>query len=331
MRWYRSYGRSDLPWRITNDAYAVYVSEVMLQQTQVKTVLERFYFQFLKAFPTLRHLAQASEQEVLERWQGLGYYRRARFMHAAARACDGTLPADVEALMALPGIGKNTAHAVACFGFGAVVPVMEANVKRVICRVFALEHASETLLWEKAEVLLNHEAAFDHNQAMMDLGAMICTPKNPDCSACPVSASCEGKGSPESYPQKSAKKAVPVRRREIWVLQNERGQFYATARKTAFLGGLYHFIELEPPIAALEWKGKMLDESKAEELGEIRQVYSHFVLEARVRRVRVAGGGKDWHTRQAMEKLPFSGAERKIIALLDGTDEAGAKLLGKRA
>src|SRR5262245_38753383 len=133
--WYAQYGRHHLPWRLSDDAYAIYVSEIMLQQTQVKTVLERYYFPFLERFPTLSSLATASEKAVLQSLQGLGYYNRPLHLHAAAKACHGTLPSTIEKLIELPGIGHNTAHAIAAFEFHKPVAVMETNIRRVLSRI----------------------------------------------------------------------------------------------------------------------------------------------------------------------------------------------------
>ena len=150
QQWYSNHGRHDLPWRNTSDPYAIYISEIMLQQTQVKTILERFYHPFLKKFPTVAALANAPEQEVLKAWEGMGYYRRAKYLHAAMKLAQTHMPNTVEALIALPGIGRNTAHAVAAFAYKQPVPVMEANVKRVIHRIFALKKAKDEELWAKA-------------------------------------------------------------------------------------------------------------------------------------------------------------------------------------
>lgn len=177
--WYRQHGRHHLPWRNTDDPYPIWLSEVMLQQTQVQTVLERFYFPFLERFPNIAALAAAEEQEVLKCWQGLGYYTRARNLHKAARIVQSTLPETVEALHQLPGIGRNTAHAIAAFAFRQPVAIMEANVKRILCRIFALEKPSEAELWQRATELLDTHNPFDYNQAMMDIGAGVCTPDAP--------------------------------------------------------------------------------------------------------------------------------------------------------
>jgi A/G-specific adenine glycosylase len=327
-RWYAVHGRKDLPWRNTRDAYAIYISEVMLQQTQVKTVLERYYFQFLKRFPTLAALAKAKEQDVLSAWQGLGYYSRARNLHKAAQYCKGKLPDHINDLTALPGIGRNTAHAVAAFSYHQPVAVMEANVKRVLCRIFALKAPKDTELWDKAAALLDTKNPFDYNQAMMDIGAMLCTRRAPKCSVCPAESICLGKSAPEQFPAKKQKKAVPVRQKTIVVLENAKGEYFATPRTTKFLHGLYHFEEYDPSfLPRVTARDKLQQESRKKgwipafagmtKLGKIRQQYSHFTLEADVYRLRVAqSSGKGWYPLAKLRKLPFSMAEKKILEML---------------
>jgi len=307
-RWYGAHGRAHLPWRNTSDPYAIYLSEVMLQQTQVKTVLERFYEPFLARFPTIAALAKASQDDVLKAWQGLGYYSRARNLHAAAKAARSGLPQDVEGLLALPGIGRNTAHAVAAFAYRSPVPVMEANVKRVLCRIFAFTAPTDAQLWEAAHALLNTKNPFDYNQAMMDIGAMLCKKTAPDCPACPANTLCRGQKTPLAYPAKKAAKAVPVRARNILVLANARNEYFASPRKERFLGGMYHFIErnANEPV-----------EKQAKLLGHITQNYSHFTLEASVYLLTGKHKQKEgWYSLAALQRLPMSMAEQKILQLL---------------
>jgi A/G-specific adenine glycosylase len=313
--WYEANGRKDLPWRNTDDAYAIYVSEIMLQQTQVKTVLDRYYFPFLKRFPTLKALAKAPRRDVLKAWQGLGYYNRATYLHEAAKQCNGALPRSPEALMELPGIGRNTAHAVAAFAWHAPAAVMEANVKRVLTRIFALTHPGEKELWEKAALLLDRQAPFNYNQAMMDIGATLCGKRTPQCGQCPAENICKGKHSPQSYPAAKIKKAVPVRRRHILLLRNKNGEYLARPRTSRFLNGLYQFIESDTINA--QFQKRVYDLSKAKKLGGIRQQYSHFTLEADIYLVDGHHGkGKDWHSVAQLKKLPLSMAEQKVMKLL---------------
>jgi A/G-specific adenine glycosylase len=308
--WYKAHGRHHLPWRKKGNPYHVYISEVMLQQTQVKTVLERYYFPFLKRFPTLAALAKAQAQDVMKAWEGLGYYTRARNLHAAAKQCKGKLPDTVEGLIALPGVGRNTAHAVACFGFGAAVPVMEANVKRVLARVFAMKALDDAALWQHAEALLNTKNSFDHNQAMMDIGSLLCTKANPRCSECPLGEICKGRAEPQAYPAAKSSKKTKVRERVIVVFKDAKGLVYVEKRTTRFLGGLWGFVEYETaPVLA-----------KAQLLGQIRQLYSHFTLEAKVLLVPAKTPprkGGQWVAQEALGTLPLSRADAKIVALLE--------------
>jgi len=305
QQWYNQYGRRDLPWRNTGDAYAIYVSEIMLQQTQVETVRTRFYEPFLEKFPSFEALAKASHEDVLSVWQGLGYYRRAGHMHAAAQQAKGVMPDTVEGLLALPGIGKNTAHAVAAFAYRQPVAVMEANLKRVLCRIFALTQPSEVELWEKAGAILNRDDPFDYNQSMMDIGAMICTKRAPKCAECPANAICEGKGNPERYPQAKEKKAVPVRRKNILLYMDRAGKIAASKRSTLFLQGMYHFTELETPAPA-----------QAKKIGEVQQSYSHFTLEAEIYLLRNEKMAGETYSLAQLYDLPMSMAEKKILQIL---------------
>lgn len=316
--WYQSNGRHDLPWRTTRDPYAIYISEVMLQQTQVKTVLERFYFPFLKRFPTLQSLADAPQADVMKQWEGLGYYRRAGNLHKAAQQSAPILPDSVDGLLALSGIGQNTAHAVAAFAFQKPVPVLEANVKRVVARIFALSNPKPTEWWDAAWALLNHAAPFDYNQAMMDLGAIVCLPKSPRCGECPANNICQGKDSPESYPAKAARKAVPVRTRRIVVWQNHAGQWHLEPREGDFLGGLYGFAEYPESAETVSFRNTAYHlPHDGELLGKVAQTYSHFKLDAQVWRVVVGEQtGAGWFAPVDIQKLALSGADHKVVALL---------------
>lgn len=318
--WYREHGRHSLPWRKTADPYPIWVSEVMLQQTQVSTVLARFYYPFLERFPTVQALAAAPREAVMKAWEGLGYYRRAGFLHEAAKRAHNGLPQDVEGLRALPGIGRNTAHAIMAFAHHQPVAILEANVKRIVARIFAWEGPTEPQLWAGAETLLNRTAPFDYNQAMMDLGSLICTPKNPDCPACPANEICLGKASPELYPAPRVKKQVPVREVVIEVTKDAAGKFYLEARDAALLGGLYGFPQF-PMTHTIDG---------ANPLGEVLQIYSHFRLIGKVvmRTLNVAKHGAPWHTREEINTLPLSGVDHKVLALVD-IGHSGEKKLTK--
>jgi A/G-specific adenine glycosylase len=208
MHWYRKNGR-DLPWRQTRDPYAVLVSEVMLQQTQVTTVLP-YYKNWLRRFPTFAALARASENEVLHAWQGLGYYARARNLHSTARAVlgrhRGRFPKAIDQMRSLPGIGKYTAHAIGTFAFNQAVPIIEANTSRVLTRLLDLRipidsSAGRRALWNRASYLISEKPAAAYNSALLDLGALICLPRNPKCEICPVKKFCRAKN-PDLLPIK---------------------------------------------------------------------------------------------------------------------------------
>ncbi|EAK7944767.1 A/G-specific adenine glycosylase [Campylobacter jejuni] len=217
LLWYEKNGRKTLPWRNLQSqncdeslkhidrAYGVYISEIMLQQTQVKSVLERFYFPFLQKFPTLESLANANEDELLKAWQGLGYYTRARNLKKAALECvdkfGAKLPKEVEDLKKLSGIGAYTAGAIACFGYDQKVFFVDGNIRRVLSRLFALENPSMKELEKRAKELLNLNHAFDHNQALLDIGALVCVGKNAKCGICPLYDFCQGKFHTELYPR----------------------------------------------------------------------------------------------------------------------------------
>ncbi|PYL07208.1 MAG: A/G-specific adenine glycosylase [Verrucomicrobia bacterium] len=206
LRWFRRHGR-DLPWRQTRDPYAILVSEFMLQQTQVVTVIP-YYHEWLRRFPDFASLARASENDVLRVWQGLGYYARARNLHATAKAVvdrhRGRFPRSVGKMQQLPGIGKYTAHAIASFAFNQSVPIVEANTTRVLARLFDFRKAIDSVagrktLWQYGATLLPKSSARTYNCALIDLGALVCIPREPKCGICPVKKFCLAKN-PETLP-----------------------------------------------------------------------------------------------------------------------------------
>ena len=219
VRWQEAHGRNHLPWQNTRDAYRVWLSEIMLQQTQVATVLE-YYTRFLARFPDVRELAAAPQDEVLALWSGLGYYSRARNLHRCAQIVvhqhGGEFPRTVDELAALPGIGRSTAGAIAAFCFGARAPILDANVRRVLTRVLGFgadlaEAKNERALWQQAEALLPRQdlshAMPRYTQGLMDLGAGICLPRNPNCLLCPLQEACVARrdGNPQDYPVRTRK------------------------------------------------------------------------------------------------------------------------------
>lgn len=219
VNWQKQHGRQTLPWQHTGDAYKVWLSEVMLQQTQVATVLA-YYARFLQAYPTVFDLAAAPEQDVMQLWAGLGYYTRARNLHACAKQVvarfGGQFPRTVLELESLPGIGQSTAGAIASLAYGVQAPILDGNVKRVFCRYYGIEGYPETTaikksLWGIADANVPKERPGVYNQALMDLGATCCMPRNPVCSACPLMHTCVAlrKGMVGLLPTPKPKKARP--------------------------------------------------------------------------------------------------------------------------
>jgi A/G-specific adenine glycosylase len=236
LAWFREHQR-DLPWRATRQAYPIWVSEVMLQQTQVATVVG-YFRRFLVAFPSLEALAVADEQQVLKVWEGLGYYRRARDLHRAAKLLvslhGGEIPDDPAALRQLPGFGRYTVGAVLSQAFGRRLPILEANSLRVLCRFFGVRddpRASQTQrrLWQLAEAILPRAEVGDFNQALMELGALVCTPAAPRCDACPVARHCAARaaGLQEVIPLKPKSPRIEEVREVAVVVRRGRQMFLA--------------------------------------------------------------------------------------------------------
>ncbi len=299
--WYQTYGRLDLPWRKTADPYEIYLSEVMLQQTQVKTVLERYYFPFLEKFPSLQALRNAPLDDVLKMWEGLGYYNRAKNLHKTATLVK-ELPSTIDALIQLPGIGKNTAHALATFAYKQPVPVMEANVKRILCRIHKIKTPNEKKLWQIAYALVDKTDPFDYNQAMMDIGATLCKPKNPLCTVCPLSDICKGKEDPTLYPRKK-KRVVPTRKENIMIcLYDEKlslGQ-----RSGKFLHRLWGFESIDVPLCASQY------------IGEVTHAYTHFKLKGKVYVYNELDEEQEhYFTIDQINALAISKVDEKIVKL----------------
>ncbi len=250
LRWYRASAR-DLPWRRTRDAYAVWISETMLQQTRVETVL-RYYEPFLARFPDVAALASAPEREVLARWSGLGYYRRARNLRHAARELverfGGVVPSDAAALRTLPGVGRYTAGAIASIAFGRREPVLDGNVARVLARFFEVEGrwrspALERQLWSIAKENVSREAPGDWNQSLMELGARICLPREPRCGECPLRGACgaERSGTAVRFPEPRDKPPSRRVRRVCVVLERGDRVLLRERRNGERLRGLWEF------------------------------------------------------------------------------------------
>ena len=250
LSWYRREAR-DLPWRRSTDPYHIWLSEVLLQQTRIETVIP-YYQRFLAAFPTLDALATALDSDILKAWEGLGYYRRAHNLHKAAKiVCSsygGRFPETAAELQELPGVGRYTAGAVASIAFGEPTPVLDGNVKRVLARLFNIRQSIDKaptlqVLWEIAGALVPLKAPGDFNQALMELGACICVPRRPKCGDCPLSKHCEAcsAGSPGDLPVRRKKKPVPHAEVVAGAIR-KNGRYLLGRRPTgSMLGGLWEF------------------------------------------------------------------------------------------
>lgn len=318
LSWYQKHGRHHLPWRQTSDPYHIWLSEIMLQQTQVERVLQHFYFPFLERFPSIEALSKATEQDVLKYWQGLGYYSRARNLHKAAQLCTPELPRTIPELLALPGVGNNTAHAIAAFAYHQPVAILEANVKRIIARIFTLRSPTDRELWEKAHDITDTGHPFDYNQAMMDLGSMVCTPKAPKCHLCPAKNICSGQEAPESYPQRKVKKQIPTRHRRIILFRDSNQRLYMEPRQTQFLNGLWMFPEIEDTDTSIEFLGEEYLLPQMQHIGTVAHSYSHFHLNAQIYVQQLIShyNSENWIDINAISALPLSRTEQKILTLL---------------
>lgn len=290
LAWFDEHGRKDLPWQHPRDAYRVWLSEVMLQQTQVVTVIP--YFQrFVAALPTLRDLAAADEDTVLALWSGLGYYRRARFLQRAAQLCverhDGELPRDFEALAALPGIGRSTAGAILAQAHGLRFPILDGNVKRVLTRYLGIhghpgQGAVEKALWQHAGALTPAGRVADYTQAIMDLGATVCVRSRPLCEACPFAATCVAKRDNLTAQLPSAKpaKALPTRDTVMLILRDTQGRILLERRgPQGVWSGLWSLPEAGDHDGAWRAAQALAKIDDAQTLPSFMHVFSHYRLQ----------------------------------------------------
>lgn len=342
LAWYGRKGR-DLPWRQTRDPYRIWLAEIMLQQTTVTAVIG-YYQRFLDAFPTLEHLAVAPQEAVIDLWAGLGYYARARNLHAAAKLLveeyGGEFPQVLEELQLLPGVGRSTAGAIAALAFEQRAAILDGNVRRILCRLFALQlpprsSAAEKQLWQWAELLTPQAQVHDYTQAIMDLGATVCVPRQPLCEQCPLLDLCQARqlGLETQLPLKQKSKPVPTRH-EVALLLEWQGAYLVRRRQSrGLLGGLWEFptVSVADGETAVD-KVRMLMSDLAVQgepavLGSINHIYSHFRLELQIYRVsiddmpRVVEGANDWCTKEMLDQLALHGAHKKALSKLAGAGE----------
>ncbi len=335
VAWQKKHGRHDLPWQNTQDPYRVWLSEIMLQQTQVATVRD-YFARFMQRFPTVADLAAAHQDEVLGLWSGLGYYSRARNLHRAAQDVvalhEGQFPRSAEALQTLPGIGRSTAAAVASLCFGEPTAILDGNVKRVLTRYlrFAGDMASsraETKLWALAQTLLPQRAvtsAMPHyTQGVMDLGATVCTPKKPRCDRCPVSTQCVAhrEGQVERYPIKTKK--LKRTSEQLWLLQlmTQQDEVWLTQRpQQGIWAGLYclpvfeNFEALQAIVPA-SYRAKLCESTSFKHVLTHKDLHLHpvtLVLPQRPAWLNLAGEGR-WLTPTEWSELGLPAPIRKLL------------------
>jgi len=335
VRWQKAHGRHDLPWQRTRDPYRIWLSEIMLQQTQVATVVP-YYARFLAAFPDVRALAAAPVDDVLVHWAGLGYYRRAHLLHACARAVverfAGEFPADAAALAALPGVGRSTAAAIAAFAFGMRAAILEGNVKRVLSRHRAIEGwpgEPKVLarLWTLAESLLPARDIEAYTQGMMDLGATVCTRRSPRCDACPVAADClaRAQGRVDALPSPRPKRETPQRETRVLVVERAGGILFEKRPAGGIWGGLWSLPELavEADLAGEMRSRYGADVVATQALPPVSHAFTHFTLTMRPVRVSVASWESRaqepayaWLTREDAASAALPAPIRKLVASL---------------
>ena len=290
IAWQKQHGRHDLPWQKTRDPYRVWLSEIMLQQTQVGTVIP-YYARFLERFPDIAHLAAADEDAVLQHWSGLGYYSRARNLHRAAKAIaeqhQGKFPQHFEQIVALPGIGRSTAAAISAFAFGKRFAILDGNVKRVLARYFGIEgypgeKKIENSLWEKAESILPPSEIEVYTQAVMDLGASICSRSRPECSACPLQKGCVAFQDQRvsELPTRKAKKVIPVKQTGMLIMVHNGDVFLEKRPSKGIWGGLWSFPEMgmEQEAEKYSQEAFRVSAETVEILPILEHTFTHFKL-----------------------------------------------------
>jgi len=335
IAWQRTHGRHDLPWQRTQDAYRIWVSEIMLQQTQVSTVIP-YYTRFMDRFPDVRALASAAEDDVLAHWSGLGYYSRARNLHAAAQlVCkrhDGSMPRDIDAVTALPGIGRSTAAAIIVFAYGGRHAILDGNVKRVLARCFGIrgyagESAVSAALWRQAETLLPDSDIEAYTQGLMDLGATVCVRRAPRCEECALRLRCIAlqTGTVNELPTPRPRRAVPHRTTTMLVLEREGEVLLEKRPAPGIWGGLWCFPEIASGEDAVQASAMRFgfDVTAGEIMPAVEHGFTHFKLTITPQRLRVTGAsasvcepGRQWLTLADARAAGLPAPVRRILSQL---------------
>jgi A/G-specific adenine glycosylase len=336
-KWHRNFGRHDLPWQQDRTPYRVWVSEIMLQQTQVKTVIP-YYERFMRRFPDIKKLAAAPIDDVLHLWSGLGYYARARNLHKTARQIveqhSGRFPEEIDTVCELPGIGRSTAGAILALSLQQRHPILDGNVKRVLARCYGItgwpgERNNEQLLWQIAEAETPVRNVDAYTQAIMDLGATVCTRTRPVCGECPLQNDCYAfeHQLQNKLPAPKPKKSMPVKQAVFVVIENSDGAILLQRRPpTGIWGGLWGLPECPANIAVPAWIKQQFG-SKVEtlkELASLRHTFSHFHLDirpyhARTSKARIKVQDEDnlrWYRRGSRARLGMAAPVRQILSAL---------------
>ncbi len=334
IAWQRRHGRHDLPWQNTRDPYRVWLSEIMLQQTQVATVIP-YYERFLARFPTLASLANAPAEEVMSLWSGLGYYARARNLHTSAQLVvtqhEGSFPHDPATIARLPGIGRSTANALAVFCFGARAPILDGNVKRVLCRFLGIEGfpgapAIESRLWQYGTDLLPARNVATYIQAQMDLGATLCTRSKPRCDACPLADLCVAhrSGRTAELPTPRPKRVMPEKEVTLLLLRDGKRIAFEQRPPAGIWGGLLSLPELPDAAEVHSHCERLL----GVRLGAVRPAptfthgFTHFRLRIRplvcavAAHVGVAEAGLRWIGQDELAQAPLPAPVRKLLSAI---------------
>ena len=334
LEWHAAHGRHDLPWQHPRTPYRVWLSEIMLQQTQVSVVLG-YFERFVAALPDLPALARANADDVVALWSGLGYYTRARNLHAAARLCmerhDADLPRELAALVALPGIGRSTAGAILSLAWGDPAPILDGNVKRVLCRLFGIAGwpgapRVEKQLWAIADRLLPERHLADYTQAQMDFGATVCTRTAPACGSCPLRAHCVAfnDGRVAELPSPKPAKALPERSVYMLLAEDGDGRVLLQRRPpTGVWASMWSLPQHEDAAQARDWFGRhLLGDFECARPGEpIRHGFSHYRLGIQPLRIRVTGPrvavgdnpGLRWARRDELAGIGLPAPVRRLI------------------
>ncbi len=339
LAWYQRHGRKDLPWQHPAAPYAVWISEIMLQQTQVQAVIP-YFEKFMARFPDVHDLAAAPVDEVLHIWSGLGYYARARNLHRAAKVIvtehGGELPRNIDAVMALPGVGRSTAAAILALSFGDRHAILDGNVKRVLCRYHAIEGwpgatGVARRLWAIAEAHTPDEDLAAYTQAFMDLGATLCTRRQPRCEDCPLNGDCLAlaEGREADLPQRKPRKSAPLRQTVFVIVRDPRGRVLLERRPpTGIWGGLWSFPECEPGTDVGAWCREYLGVAvtPVSELAVLHHTFSHFRLDNHPSLVNIDVRGsvsavkdspdRQWYESDGSERLGLAAPVTRLLGEL---------------